>query len=161
MKTSKQMQRSVRRQLDEKLALSTPPAELLEELASACTKNPSSDNTFQYAFALSKSKEKSELQYSISMLDSLVKNGYEHQVDCMFGSATAHYLLGDYEEARSICEAILRNRPENEAAAQLHTAAVSAKDDKDEKMARDIAIGGTAAVAAVGLAALLLGGKKR
>ncbi len=95
------------------------------------------------------------------MLDSLVKNGYEHQVDCMFGTATAHYLLGDSEQTRSICEAILRNRPENEAAAQLHTAAVSAKDDKDEKMARDIAIGGTAAVAAVGLAALLLGGKKR
>ncbi len=53
----------------------------------------------------------------------------------------------------------MRNRPENEAAAQLHTAALSAKDDRDEKMVRDIAIGGTAAVAAVGLALLL--GKKR
>lgn len=93
------------------------------------------------------------------MLDSLVKNGYEHQVDCMFGSATAHYLLGEYDEARSLCEAILRNRPENDAAAQLHTASLSAKDDKEEKMVRDIAIGGTAAVAAVGLALLL--GKKR
>ena len=153
------MQRSARRQLDEKLALSIPQPDLLEELASACTSNPNSDNTFQYAFALSRSCEKSELQYSISMLDSLVKNGYEHQVDCMFGSATAHYLLGEYEEARGLCEAILRNRPENEAAAQLHTAALSAKDDREEKMARDIAIGGTAAVAALGLALLL--GKKR
>ena len=88
-----------------------------------------------------------------------MKNGYEHQVDCMFGSATAHYLLGEYEEARGLCEAILRNRPENEAAAQLHTAALSAKDDREEKMARGIAIGGTAAVAALGLALLL--GKKR
>jgi len=77
----------------------------------------------------------------------------------MFGSATAHYILGEYDETRSLCEAILRNRPENEAAAQLHTAALSAKDDQDEKMVRDIAIGGTAAIAAVGLALLL--GKKR
>jgi fission 1 protein len=159
MKTSKSMQRSVRRHLDEKLALSTPPQELLEELASKCTQDPSSDNTFQYAFALSKSRDKSELQYSISMLDSLVKNGYEHQVDCMFGSATARYLLGEYDETRSLCESILRNRPENEAAAELHTASVSAKDDQDEKLARDIALGGTAAVAALGLALLL--GKKR
>ncbi|KAL7437647.1 hypothetical protein ACHAXM_005738 [Skeletonema potamos] len=159
MRTSKSMQRSVRRQLDEKLALSTPQQDLLEELASKCTSDPNPDNTFQYAFALSKSRDKSELQYSISMLDSLVKNGYEHQVDCMFGSATAHYILGEYDETRSLCEAILRNRPENEAAAQLHTAALSAKDDQDEKMVRDIAIGGTAAIAAVGLALLL--GKKR
>ncbi|KAL7497138.1 hypothetical protein ACHAWT_008827 [Skeletonema menzelii] len=159
MRTTKSRQRSVRRQLDDKLALSVPPQELLEELASKCTSDPSSDNTFQYAFALSKSRDNSELQYSISMLDSLVKNGYEHQVDCMFGSATAHYLLGEYDEARFLCEAILRNRPENEAAAQLHTASVSAKDEKEEKMVRDIAIGGTAAVAAVGLALLL--GKKR
>jgi len=153
------MQRSVRRQLDEKFALSAPQQDLLEELASKCASDPSPDNTFQYAFALSKSRDKSELEYSISMLNSLVKNGYEHQADCMFGSATAHYLLGEYDEARSLCEAILRNRPENEAAAQLHTAALSAKDDRDEKMVRDIAIGGTAAVAAVGLALLL--GKKR
>lgn len=89
-----------------------------------------------------------------------MKNGYEHQVDCMYGSATAHYLLGNYSEAQFLCEAILRNRPENEAAAQLHTAALSAKDDREEKMVRDVAIGGTAAVAAVGLA-LLLGGRKR
>ncbi len=78
----------------------------------------------------------------------------------MYGSATAHYLLGNYNEAIFQCEAILRNRPENEAAAQLHTAALSAKDDREEKMVRDVAIGGTAAVAAVGLA-LLLGGRKR
>lgn len=77
----------------------------------------------------------------------------------MLGSATAHYLLGNYNEARYLCEAILRNRPENEAAAQLHTAALSAKDDREEKMVRDVAIGGTAAVAAVGLALLL--GKRR
>jgi fission 1 protein len=160
MRTTKSKQRTVRRQLDEKLSLSTPPHELLEELASKCTSDPNPDNTFQYAFALSKSRDRSELQYSIAMLDSLVKNGYEHQVDCMFGSATAHYLLNEYDEARFLCEAILRNRPENEAAAQLHTAALSAKDDREEKMVRDVAIGGTAAVAAVGLA-LLLGGRKR
>mmetsp|Transcript_33970 Transcript_33970/g.50917 ORF Transcript_33970/g.50917 Transcript_33970/m.50917 type:complete len:160 (+) Transcript_33970:560-1039(+) len=159
MRTTKSKQRSIRRQLDEKLVLSTPQQDLLEDLASKCTSDPNSDNTFQYAFALSKSRDKSELQYAISMLDSLVKNGYEHQVDCMFGSATAHYLLEEYDDARILCEAILRTRPENEAAAQLHTASVSAKDDREEKMARDIAIGGTAAVAAVGLALLL--GKKR
>ena len=155
------MQREKRRQLDEKLALSHPSNDLLESLAAQCTKDPSPDNSFQYAFALSKSKNSGELHYSISMLDSLVKNGYEHQVDCMYGSAIAHYLLGEYDKCRSICEAILRNRPENEAAAELHTASIAAKDEEDEKKAKQIAVGGTVAVAAVGLALLLGGGRKR
>ena len=29
-----------------------------------------------------------------------MKEGYEHQIDCMYGAATALYLLGDYAEAR-------------------------------------------------------------
>lgn len=161
MRTSKQMQREKRRQLDEKLALSHPSNDLLEELASQCTKDPSPDNSFQYAFALSKSRNAGELHYSISMLDSLVKNGYEHQVDCMYGSATANYLLGSFDNCRSICEAILRNRPENDAAAELHTASIAAKDEADEKKAKQIAVGGTVAVAAVGLALLLGGGRRR
>ena len=160
MRTTKQMQREKRRQLDEKLAFSFPTNDLLEELASKCTKDPSPDNSFQYAFALSKSKNPAELRYSISMLDSLVKNGYQHQVDCMYGSATAYYLLGEYDKTRSTCEAILRNRPENDAAAELHTASIAAKDEEDEKKATKIAVGGAVAVAAVGLA-LLLGGRKR
>jgi len=160
MRTTKEMQREKRRQLDEKLAFSFPTNDLLEELASKCTKDPSPDNSFQYAFALSKSKNPAELRYSISMLDSLVKNGYQHQVDCMYGSATAYYLLGEYDKTRSTCEAILRNRPENDATAELHTASIAAKDEEDEKKATKIAVGGTVDVAAVGLA-LILGGRKR
>mmetsp|Transcript_43913 Transcript_43913/g.93435 ORF Transcript_43913/g.93435 Transcript_43913/m.93435 type:complete len:163 (+) Transcript_43913:213-701(+) len=161
MRTSKQMQREKRRQLDEKLALSHPTNELLEELAANCTKDPSPDNSFQYAFALSKSRSVGELRYAISMLESLIKNGYEHQVDCMFGSAMAHYLLGEYDKSRHECEAILRNRPENDAAAELHTASIAAKDEEEEKKVKQMAVGGTMAVAAVGLA-LLFGaaGKK-
>jgi len=48
----------------------------------------SPDRTFQYAFCLSKSLDKSELRYAITILDSLVKEGYEHQVDCMFGAVS-------------------------------------------------------------------------
>ena len=139
----------------------SPSQELLEELASTCTSDPNPDNTFQYAFALSKSRDPSELKYSITMLDSLVNNGYQHQVDCMYGAATAHYLLGEFDASRSMCEAILRNRPENDAAAELHTASIAAKDEEDEKKARNIVVGGTVAVAAVGLALLLGGSKKR
>jgi fission 1 protein len=154
------MQREKRNQLDEKLALSCPTNDLLEDLASQCTKDPSKDNSFQYAFALSKSRNPDELRYAIHMLDSLVTNGYQHQVDCMYGSATAHYLLGEYDKSRSICEAILRNRPENDAAAELHTASIAAKDQEDEKKMQQVAVGGTVAIAAVGLA-LLLGGSRK
>lgn len=87
--------------MDHKLALSQPDRALLEELAIACSRNPGSQQaTFQYAFALSKSPEASELRYAVNMLDGLVVEGFEHQIDCMFGAATALYLLGDYEEAR-------------------------------------------------------------
>ena len=160
MRTSKQVQRERRIQLDEKLALSYPSDDLLKELASIYTKDPSPDNAFQFAFALSKSENAGDLQHSISMLDSLIRNGYLHQVDCMYGTAAANYLLGRYDKSRSICEAILRNMPENNAAAELHTASIAAKDEEDELKAKKIAVGGTMAIAAVGLA-LLLGGKKR
>lgn len=160
MRTSKNAQREARRHLDEKFASTSPSHELLEELATKCTSDPNPDNTFQYAFALSKSLQPSELKYSISMLNSLIKDGYQHQVDCMYGTATAHYLLGEYDVARLECEAILRSRPEHDAAAELHTACVAARDAKEEKMVGQIALGGTVAVAAIGLA-FLLGGKKR
>jgi mitochondrial fission 1 protein len=100
MGTTKNTQKHARVELDNKLALAAPNRDILEELAIACAKTPSPDNTFQYAFCLSKSKEKSELRYSVTILDGLVKEGYEHQVDCMYGSACALYLLGDYDQAR-------------------------------------------------------------
>jgi hypothetical protein len=87
---TKKMGKTVNRQalakqeLDRKLSLSAPTRELLEELA----------------VALSKSSEPSELRYAVTILDGLVADGYEHQVDCMYGAATALYLLGDHQEAR-------------------------------------------------------------
>ena len=97
---TKQSQKITRAELDEKLSLSIPSRELLEELAVACAEDPTPDKTFQYAFCLSKSRQESELRYAVTILDSLVKEGYEHQIDCMIGSATALYLLGDFEEGQ-------------------------------------------------------------
>lgn len=94
-------QAQAKQEIDRKLSLSAPTRELLEQLALACANDPrSAEARFQYAFALSKSAESSELRYSVSILDGLVSEGYEHQIDCMYGAATALYLLGDYEEAR-------------------------------------------------------------
>ena len=94
-------QKEAKKDFDYKLSLSHPDRQLLEELAIACATNPSPNATFQYAFALSKSTEPSELRYAINMLDTLVLDGkFQHQVDCMYGAATALYLLGEYDEAR-------------------------------------------------------------
>ncbi len=104
MGVTSERQRQVKIELDRKLALSAPTRELLEDLAIACSKSDKQnekDTSFQYAFALSKSREPSELRYSVTILDGLVAGGYEHQVDCMYGAATALYLLGDYEEGAS------------------------------------------------------------
>jgi fission 1 protein len=100
MGETKTTQKEAKKDLDRKLSLSTPSRSLLEELAITCAKDSSPNATFQYAFALSKSTEPSELRYAVSILDGLVKEGYEHQVDCMYGAATALYLLGDYRESR-------------------------------------------------------------
>ena len=97
---TKQSQKITRGELDEKLSLSIPSRELLEELAVKCAEDPTPDKTFQYAFCLSKSRQESELRYAVTILDSLVKEGYEHQIDCMIGSATALYLLGEFEEGQ-------------------------------------------------------------
>ena len=167
MRTTKQQQREIKSRLDEKLSLSAPTPDLLESLASECatssSQNSSSaqDATFQYAFALSKSASSpSELSYAITLLDSLLKSGYPHQIDCMIGSAQAHYLLRQYKESRSTAEAILRNNPQNALAGELHVASMLALEEEEKKKVRDVAIGGTAAVAALGLA-LLLGGRKK
>lgn len=100
MGETKRSQKQVKQELDAKFALAAPSREILEELAMTTAKDPSPDNTFQYAFCLSKSTERSELRYAITILDGLVKEGYEHQVDCMYGSATALYLLGEYDQSR-------------------------------------------------------------
>jgi mitochondrial fission 1 protein len=111
MGTTVNRQREAKRDMDHKLSLSKPDRALLEELAVAVAENPSSPtSTFQYAFALSKSGEPSELRYAVNMLDALVVDGkFYHQVDCMFGAATALYLLGEYEDARVrlyVCEIV-------------------------------------------------------
>jgi fission 1 protein len=100
MGTTKQSQKQAKRDMDNKLGLSVPPRELLEELAVTCAKDPSPDNTFQYGFALARSDQATELRYAVGILDGLVKEGYDHQMDCMYGSAMAFYLLGDYDQAR-------------------------------------------------------------
>jgi len=100
MGETKQSQKATKENLDAKLRLATPNRETLEELAVLCANDPSPDNTFQYAFCLSKSTEPTELRYAITILDGLLKEGYEHEVDCMYGAATALYLLKDFEGAR-------------------------------------------------------------
>ena len=100
MGETKQSQKQAKADVDAKLKLAEPSRQLLEELAVACAKDPTPDNTFQYAFCLSKSSERSELRYAVTILDGLVKEGYEHQIDCMYGSATALYLLEEYDQAR-------------------------------------------------------------
>ena len=100
MGETKRAQKNAKSDLDDKLRLAQPNRQILEDLAVACAKDPSPDNTFQYAFCLSKSSERSELRYAVTILDGLVKEGYEHQVDCMYGAACALYLLEEYDKAR-------------------------------------------------------------
>lgn len=165
MGETKGKQRKTKKQLDEKLSLSQPSRDLLENLAVSCASKPSSDNTFQYAFALAKSTDAKELKYAVDILDGLVKEGYEHQVDCMYGAATALYLLQDYEEARKRCEAILRSEPDSRNIRELHLAIIEGMEEAKEKKMKKAAVESTIGVAAIGLvlgvAGMLLNKKKR
>jgi hypothetical protein len=107
MGETKNTQKIAKAELDHKLSLASPSREILEDLAVACAKDPSPDNTFQYAFCLSKSTQPSELRYAVTILDGLVKEGYEHQVDCLYGAACALYLLGEYDKSRVSTETCL------------------------------------------------------
>ena len=100
MGETKNTQKQAKSDIDQKFSLAAPNRQILEDLAVACAKDPNPDNTFQYAFCLSKSTEPSELRYAVSILDGLVKEGYEHQMDCMYGAACALYLLGEYDKSR-------------------------------------------------------------
>ncbi|KAI2513472.1 Fis1 C-terminal tetratricopeptide repeat [Fragilaria crotonensis] len=151
MGETKASQKQVKAELDAKLKLAAPSREILEELAIGAASNPSPDNTFQYAFCLSKSTEKTELRYAVTILDGLVKEGYEHQMDCMYGAACALYLLGEYDQARSRCEAMLRARPESRLAAELHLAATESQEQLEDQQVKKAAAIGAVAVAAVGV----------
>merc|ERR1712137_68459 len=140
-----------------KLKMGRPTREILEELAVVVSKDPSPDNTFQYAFCLSKSTEPAELRYAVTILDGLVKEGYEHDFDCMYGSATALYLLGDHEESRARCENILRSRPDNRLAREMHLAVQAAQEEREDQQLKKAATVGTVAVAALGVAGVIAG----
>eukprot|EP00814_Leptocylindrus_danicus_P017674 CAMPEP_0116027304 /NCGR_PEP_ID=MMETSP0321-20121206/14545_1 /TAXON_ID=163516 /ORGANISM="Leptocylindrus danicus var. danicus, Strain B650" /LENGTH=169 /DNA_ID=CAMNT_0003500625 /DNA_START=114 /DNA_END=623 /DNA_ORIENTATION=+ len=158
-------QHAARLTLDNKLSESVPSRTTLEALAVECASEPSPDNTFQYAFCLTKSAKADERRYAISILDNLVKEGYEHQVDCIYGAAIALYLNGTYAAAREKCEAILRAEPDQAPAVELHLACLDAIEEENAKNVEKVVIGGSAAIAGVGLAlgiaGLLLGGSKR
>jgi fission 1 protein len=129
-----------------------------------CASKPSQDNTFQYAFALGKSDNKRELEYAVSILDGLVKEQYEHQIDCMYGAATALYRLQQYPDARNRCEAILRVYPDHVNTKELHLACIQGEELAQEQKIKRAAIEGTVGVAAIGLALSVAGmmlGKKR
>jgi len=167
MGETKKTQRRVKAAVDEKLAMAAPDRELLEMLAVECAKEPSQVNTFQYAFALCQSTTPAEQRYALSILDGLVQEGYEHQTDCFYGAATALYLLKNYDEARTRCEAILRNSPENRNAAELHLACIEAAEEvaaKEKKRLAFLAIGSTTSLAAAGLvlgvATILMKGRR-
>lgn len=153
MGETKNAQKQAKAELDQKLILAKPSRQILEDLAIACAKSPSQDNTFQYAFCLSKSSERSELRYAVQILDGLVKEGYEHQVDCMYGSACALYLLGEYNKARLRAENILRSHPESRLAREIHLSSIEATEQRDKQKMKEAAIGGVTVAAAVGVAA--------
>mmetsp|Transcript_17452 Transcript_17452/g.43524 ORF Transcript_17452/g.43524 Transcript_17452/m.43524 type:complete len:164 (-) Transcript_17452:267-758(-) len=153
MGVTKHTQKQTKADLDDKLLLARPDRQILEDLAIACAKSPSQDNTFQYAFCLSKSSERSELRYAVQILDGLVKEGYEHQVDCMYGSACALYLLKEYEKSRLRAENILRSHPESRLAREMHLASIEAIEQNEKQKMKEAAIGGVAVAAAVGAAA--------
>jgi len=150
MGATKNRQKQAKAELDQNLKLGRPNRQILEDLAIVCAKNPSQDNTFQYAFCLSKSSERSELRYAVEILDGLVKEGYEHQLDCMYGSACALYLLGDYEIARLRAENILRSHPESRIARELHLSSIESVEQGKKQKMKEVAIG-SATVAVVGL----------
>ena len=56
-----------------------------------------------------------------------MKEGYDHQIDCIYAAATALYVLGDYEEARARCENILRSKPGSRIASELHLASIESQ----------------------------------
>mmetsp|Transcript_12351 Transcript_12351/g.16184 ORF Transcript_12351/g.16184 Transcript_12351/m.16184 type:complete len:163 (+) Transcript_12351:202-690(+) len=153
MGETKATQENLKEEMDRKLILSRPSRELLEELALTAAKEQSPQATFQYAFALSKSSEKSELRYAVTILDGLVREGYEHQVDCIYGAATALYLLHDYDEARARCEAILRAQPKSRIAKELHLCCIEAHEQAEKKKMKKAALTSAAVAGAIGLAA--------
>jgi len=64
-------------------------------------------------------------------------------------------LLPGYSQAK--CEAILRSMPDNRNAAELHLAAIEAAEEQVEERVKKAAIGGTTAVAAIGLVVGVVG----
>jgi len=97
-----------------------------------------------------------ELAYSIKLLDKLVDEGYDHQLDCMYGAAIACYKLKKYHDARGRCESILRNFPEHAATTELHLAVLDVIDEQQKKKTQDMVKGG--GLALVGTALAVAGG---
>ena len=152
-----------RKELNLKLRLEVSPRTLIHSSALAYNDNATPDNTFTYAYALSRSSVESDRRHGISLFSQLIASNYPAALDCLYSQALAHYQNNDYSAARACAEAILRSSPDHAAARQVHLAAVAVVDKQERDV--NIAVGTSAVVMGIGLvvgiATILLTKKKK
>jgi hypothetical protein len=151
-----------RKDLEMKLSLEVSPRTLIHSTALAYNENPTPDNTFSYAYALSRSSVEADRRFGISLFSQLIGTQYSHALECLYSQSLAHYQNGDFAAARACAESILRSSPDHVAARQVHLASVDVIDKNERDM--NIAVGTSAVVMGislvVGIASMLLSKKK-
>ncbi|KAK9768345.1 mitochondrial membrane protein, variant 2 [Basidiobolus ranarum] len=113
-------------------------------------KNPekvSVQTMFNLAWGLLRSKRRSDQKEAIALFTEMYENEEERRLECLYYLALGHYKLGNYLEARSFNQHLLKYVPENIQVLALQKYINS-------RVAREgaIGIGIVGAVVAVGVA---------
>lgn len=119
---------------------------------------------FQLACALSKSTKENMLE-AVRYFKYFISKNINVR-ESLYNLTMTKYALNDYESARSYCEDLYRQEPDNKQFQQLHLAisfqhAKQMKQDKENETALGVALGVGIATLAVGIGILLTSRRRK
>lgn len=96
---------------------------------------------------MSKCKQVSRKEKAIRLF-SLLLNDPKYVLEAQYGIALAYYSMGEYSEARTSAEEMLRQSPDNAQANRIHKASVYRMKEKENIVNIGLGVGAGIAVAA-------------
>lgn len=120
-----------------------------EAAMNAVDSNALKSASMAYGTHLALSRKRNNNQTAVHVLEELQESFPEVTGDCMLFRAVAKFHLGEYRDARLLCEGLLRREPERVAPSRLHALI--------QKRVKEDGISGLTVVVGVTLAAALAG----
>ncbi|KAI8903220.1 hypothetical protein EDD86DRAFT_215628 [Gorgonomyces haynaldii] len=130
----------------------------LSQLREQVLQQPNPQNKFNLAWGLLRSNDKQNQQLGVDLFHEIYRENPGRRRECIYYLALGEYKLGNYRNARHHNQTLLQLEPHNKQALSLE---YKINEKVQSEGLVGMALVGGAAALAVGIAAAILGGKKR